>query len=145
MKYLLIVSASLLIGCVSSAAETLGDDIVKSSQERIEKQMVEQRKEIERAMQRTKPPVFSCVKKQAHELSSSAERAETVARATLGSCAKEEESFRQTVLHLGAKFGFPARDVVQDAHQRLYELALTIIVRDRLPSSGNSTTVPPPR
>jgi cytochrome c556 len=139
MRHHVMIAALLLIRCVPAAAE---DDIVKRSREQTEKKMAEQKTLIEQTMRRTKPPVDACVKMQAHELSSSSERAEVVARAVLSSCSREEDVFQQAVLHLGAQFGFPASDVLQHAHEQFYELALEVIVRDRLPSSG---TRPPSR
>ena len=145
MKYrVMIILAFLLTGCLSAAAQDVPgyhppapDENLKNWHEQADKQLAENRRQIEQTIQRTLPPVSSCVRKQARELSLSSERAEAVARAALGACASEEGNYRQAMMQLGAKIGWQPN--LQDVHQRLYEMALTVIIRARLPaqSSGN--------
>jgi hypothetical protein len=113
---------------------TIAASAVATSQtvdELLKRQNEQQQQQIDRIVKLTKP-LAECVKKHAHELSSSAEKADVVARAAVGLCSKEEGSYRSALFQLAIIMtSFDADTRAQRTHAQLVETALAIIVSER--------------
>jgi hypothetical protein len=124
---MIVVTTLTVLGTIvcSVAAQS------QTVEELLQREHEQQQQQLDRIVKLTKP-LAECVKKQAHELVSSAEKADVVARAAVGLCSKEEAAYRAALLQLAIIVtGFDADTRAQRMHQQLVEMALTIIVNER--------------
>jgi hypothetical protein len=121
---MIVVATLTVLGCsVVAQSQTV--------QELLQREHDQQQQQLDR-IEKLAKPLAECVKKQAHELVSSAEKADVVARAAVGLCSKEEAAYRAALLQLAIILtGFDADTRAQRMHQQLVEMALTIIVNER--------------
>jgi hypothetical protein len=103
----------------------------QTTEERLRQQTEHQQQQVDQIVKLTQP-LAVCVKKHAHELVSSAEKADVAARAAVGLCSKEEGAYRSALFQLAIIMTeFDADTRAQRMHQQLIETALTIIVSER--------------
>jgi hypothetical protein len=99
----------------------------------LERQKAEQQQKVDHIAELFRP-LAQCVRQRAHssDLYSSAESADVVARAAVGFCSKEEANYRAALWDLAlVHTDFDAAARARDAHEKLVDTALTIIVGER--------------
>jgi hypothetical protein len=99
----------------------------------LERQNAEQKQKVDHIGELFRP-LAQCVKQRAHssDLYSSAESADVVARAAVGFCSKEEANYRAALWDLKLVMtDFDAAGQARDAHEKLVDMALTIVVGER--------------
>jgi len=117
-----------VLGTIAANGNTAASQTVD---EILRRQNEEQQKQVARIVRLTKP-LTECVKRHAHELYVSAEKAGVLARAAIGLCSKEEAAYRSALFQLAIIMtDFNAAAKVEETHSQLVEMALTIIVEDR--------------
>jgi hypothetical protein len=117
---------------------TVGDYLLRQTQ---------QQKQRTDLIVKLTPPLFNCVKKNIPKLLSSPETADVVARAAVGLCAKEEQTYRAALFQLSLVItSFDAEAKAKNTHEQLVDFALTMVVGARqLPQAPSSRpTLPNP-
>lgn len=124
----LTLIAVTILGTIAANGNTAASQTVD---ELLRRQNEEQQKQVARIVQLTKP-LTECVKRHAHELYVSAEKAAVLSRAAVGLCSREEAAYRSALFQLATIMtDFNAAAKAQETHGQLVELALTIIVEER--------------
>lgn len=133
---LFLISACSIPWTAPISAQVVLTPPSSSIEDALTRQTKEQQEKSDRAVKLAKP-LFDCVRRKAHsqEIYTSAESTDVAARAAVGLCSKEEGAYRSAVYQLAmVATSFDASAQAKQTHEKLVDVALTIIVGERQPA-----------